>query len=299
MSANVWSPDDWQNAVNLWLATRYPLGDFQKVPDRHGGDCGIEGFSTDGNVYQAHAPEALTTTKELYEKQRDKITTDVGKFCANGVDLVKMFAGMRVRRWLLVVPYYDSKMLVQHAGTKTKEVVAKALPYVADDFRVGILDESDFAVEQAKLLTAGMGKLQLDTPEPSVDAIATWTKSNAVFLATARGKLVNVLENSTKREQLVHELTRLYVRGETTLQTLDNDFPAIAGSARRLKAQREVTLEAESLVHDGAATARLQSVIATFSASLFEQIPAISPEVAEQLAWQAAADWIFRCPMNF
>lgn len=82
MPAQFWSPDDWQLAVNLWLTARYGLGSYQKVPDRHVGDFGIEGFSTDGNAYQSYAPEALTTAKDLYEKQRDKMTADINKFRA-------------------------------------------------------------------------------------------------------------------------------------------------------------------------------------------------------------------------
>lgn len=298
MPSQFWNPDDWQDNVNLWLRTRYPLADYQKVPDKHGGDFGIEGFSTDGNVYQSYAPDEMTTTQVLYENQRKKMTTDVAKFCNNGPDLMKMFGGMKVRRWILVVPYFGSAKLVQHAATKTQEVLDRKPAYVADDFRVVILDEDDFKAEHAKLLNVGAAEVQVDVPEPSVEVLTSWTQTNATFVVTATEKLQDVLPDP-KRERLVHQLARFYVRGETALQTLDAEYPAIAGSARRLKAQREQTLEAESLLTTDEPTARLREVKREFADYLFEQIPGISRDVAEQLAWEAAADWIFRCPLNF
>ncbi|HEX8616210.1 MAG TPA: hypothetical protein VF911_01380 [Thermoanaerobaculia bacterium] len=298
MPAQFWSPDDWQLAVNLWLTTRYGLGNYQKVPDKHVGDFGIEGYSTDGNVYQSYAPDALTTAQDLYEKQRDKMTTDIGKFCNNGTDLLKMFNGMLINRWLLVVPIFDSARLVQHAATKTKEVTDRNLSYVADGFRVGIVDENDFEAEKAKLVMIGAHKVQVDTPSPTDQVITAWTQRNAQFLVTAREKLDAVLPQD-RREPFVQQLARLYVRGETTLQTLDAKYPVLATSARRLKSQREQTLEAESLLATGPPNARLEKTIDAFEQHLFENIPGMSRDVARQLAWEAAADWIFRCPLNF
>lgn len=297
MPTTFWNPDDWQQTVNLWLRTRH-LSDYQKVPDKHVGDFGIEGFSTDGNVYQAYAPDAMTTTLELYEKQRDKITKDISKFCANRTELAKMFGTMKVRRWILTVPSFDSALLVQHAATKTKEVLDLNLPYVAEDFRVLVFDEDDFAVERAKVLSAGLHQLQVNTVEPSIDVVETWTQTNATFVVTATEKL-QTLVTEPKREKFVHELARLYVRGETTLLALDNDYPTIANSARRIKAEREQTLEAESLISNAPSTARLGDVRQAFAVSLHDQIPGMSLEVAERLAWEATADWIFRCPLSF
>lgn len=298
MPAQFWSPDDWQLAVNLWLTARYGLGNFQKVPDRHVGDFGIEGFSTDGNAYQSYAPEALTTAKDLYEKQRDKMTADINKFCKNSNDLVKMFGDMKIANWLLVVPVFDSAKLVQHAATKTKEVRDLNLSYVTVDFRVGIVDEQTFEAEKAKLVTIGAHKIEVDTPAPPEEVVDAWSQQNPQFLVTAREKVANVIP-PPKQEPFVQQLARLYVRGETTLQTLDAKYPALANSARRLKSQREQTLEAESLLGATVANARLQQTIDSFEQHLFENVPGMSRDVAKQLAWEAAADWIFRCPLNF
>lgn len=298
MSTQFWSPDDWQLAVNLWLTTRYGLGNYQKVPDRHVGDFGIEGFSTDGNVYQSYAPDILTTAQELYEKQRNKLTTDINKFSKNGKDLVSMFGDMKIAKWLLVVPVFDSAKLVQHAAVKTKEVLDLNLIYVATDFRVVILDEQTFEAEKAKLVTIGAHKIEVDTPPPTDQVISTWSQQNPQFLITAREKVAKVIPQE-KQEPFVQQLARLYVRGETTLQTLDAKYPALASNSRRLKLQREHTLEAESLLGSTLANVHLQQTIESFEQHLFENVPGISRDVAKQLAWEAAADWIFRCPLNF
>jgi hypothetical protein len=70
-----------------------------EVPDDDRGDAGLEAFSMSGCAYQCYAPEGepLTMTQR-YNKQRDKMTADVGKFIANTA---------KIQAWLL-----DSRCVV-------------------------------------------------------------------------------------------------------------------------------------------------------------------------------------------
>jgi hypothetical protein len=79
-----WSGDEWQEHIVRLLRARYSEpGMFQEMPSRDRGDLGLEGFSRDGVCYQCYAPEPPYDVKDLYEKQRGKITTDIGKFMKN------------------------------------------------------------------------------------------------------------------------------------------------------------------------------------------------------------------------
>src|SRR2546430_2916401 len=81
MNGETWnrSPEEWQELVVQLLYLRYPIGQFQPIPDRDRGDCGLEGFSRDGVGYQCYAVEEPVTTAELSKKQKKKITNDLLK----------------------------------------------------------------------------------------------------------------------------------------------------------------------------------------------------------------------------
>ena len=75
--------NEWERLVHRCLRIRYPMGDYHHVPDEHGGDGGIEGFSTDGCAFQWYSHEGELTVADLYERQRDKMSTDIKKFIDN------------------------------------------------------------------------------------------------------------------------------------------------------------------------------------------------------------------------
>jgi len=106
------SGDEWQEWANLLLSRHYGPTEYQKVPDNQKGDAGIEGFTRCGRVYQAYGCEEPISTDERYTRQRDKLTADVGKFIRNKAILEKLFGSLKVIRWALFVPFYDSRELV-------------------------------------------------------------------------------------------------------------------------------------------------------------------------------------------
>src|ERR1041385_8068497 len=91
--------NSWEADVKRWLRLKYP-NDFQEVPATDKGDAGIEGFCIcDCLVYQCYAALTYLDTNTLYESQRDKLTTDIGKFIRNKSTLAKVLPRrFRVRR---------------------------------------------------------------------------------------------------------------------------------------------------------------------------------------------------------
>ena len=77
-----WDGEDWQRHINTLLSLRYGVR-YQTIPDKDQGDWGLEGFSDDGVAYQCYAAEEPLTVSDLTDKQRNKITRDIGKFCDN------------------------------------------------------------------------------------------------------------------------------------------------------------------------------------------------------------------------
>ncbi|MFX1700294.1 hypothetical protein [Paraburkholderia sp. A1RO-5L] len=102
-----------QNWANQLLSCHYGPANYQVVPDNDKGDAGIEGFTVScGHAYQAYGCEEPLTTKARFIKQRTKMTDDVAKFIKNKSALSKIFGTVKITRWILFVPYFDSKEIV-------------------------------------------------------------------------------------------------------------------------------------------------------------------------------------------
>src|SRR4051794_1549092 len=109
------SGNDWQDWADQLLTRRYGPAQYQKIPAKDSGDAGIEGYSLSGHAYQCYGCEEPVSTEERYNKQRDKMTDDLGKFVKNNTKLQGLLGTVAISRWCLFVPYFDSKKIVVHA----------------------------------------------------------------------------------------------------------------------------------------------------------------------------------------
>lgn len=132
---------EWQKRIEDLLKIKYRT-DYRIIPDQTQGDHGVEGFSKDGKAYQCYA--AAENSQNLYAKQRQKITDDIGKFVKNVAELKSIFDLTVINEWILVVPLYNDKALLKHASKKAEEVRKLNLPTVSKDFTITIATEKDF-----------------------------------------------------------------------------------------------------------------------------------------------------------
>src|SRR5260370_20294099 len=130
-----WHPDEWQEHCNALLRLHYGW-EYQTVPDKDRGDLGMEGFSRDGCAYQCYAAEPGLTTTQLYQRQRDKMTVDLGKLMVNDVAICDLLGDIRIRRWVFLVPVFDSRELVRHAASKANELRTQSPDCLDHDFAV-------------------------------------------------------------------------------------------------------------------------------------------------------------------
>src|SRR4051812_2279197 len=77
------------------------------VPDTSDGDAGLEAYTHCGLAYQCYSPKAPLAVQQRYQKHRDKMTEDVGKFIANKSKLEPMLGPIKIHRWILLVPISD------------------------------------------------------------------------------------------------------------------------------------------------------------------------------------------------
>ena len=73
----------WEELCVKCYRLRYQKEHYTPIPAVQGGDAGIEGFTHSGIVHQCYCPEREYSEDELYEHQRNKLTTDIQKLISN------------------------------------------------------------------------------------------------------------------------------------------------------------------------------------------------------------------------
>src|SRR5215204_4061018 len=145
MTSSSWTGDDWEAYCLLLIQRRYGADEVQRVPAKHGGDLGIEAFTFSGLAFQCYAAEEPLSTRERYEKQRDKLTVDLAKLEKKQSELRALLGPVLIRRYIFMVPLFNSGKLIQHCTAKAAEYRAKRLPHLDPDFRIVVVTEDDYA----------------------------------------------------------------------------------------------------------------------------------------------------------
>jgi hypothetical protein len=267
ISGRIWTGDEWDAHVQLLLKHHYGPDQYQHVPSRGGGDHGIEGFARDGTAYQCYSAEGILTTKQLYEKQRNKITADLRKFARNRAALTALFGTTSIRTWLLVVPEFRSAALRAHANSKAAEICALGLPYVDPSFQVGIVTDDHFS----SLLDALVAK---------VDRMPT-------------------IADPTQRDRFIAVMVEGYERGQFATGFLRMNFPDLYERLVQCKSARERLVELDCVATATVPTEVLRRALSDLERDFREALPNLDPSAIADLVREAVADWLMRCPLDF
>lgn len=278
------------------LALKYAEGDFQRIPAKHGGDFGIECFvRSQGYAYQCYAASEPSETKKIYEAQRDKITTDIGKFCANKSELERVFGLLKIKCWILVVPTFESAQLVGHAATKAKEVQALNLTYCTRDFSINVCDDLPWALEKAKLGFAGHQRLVVEPVVPTDTTTDEWGQQNALSVARLKRKARAL---TTNVDAFSRAAVRKHILGRNMYDSIQSAYPDIHQEIQRIKTVLERRLD--GLNYEFSDTKQyLQWVKSQFREQLRARFDNFALETIETIVDEAVADWLLRCPLQF
>jgi hypothetical protein len=294
----VWERKEWEEHVNDLLRIKHGQENYVPIPDRHSGDAGIEGYSFCGNAYQSFCPEELCSTSELYEKQRDKITTDINKFVSDSKGiLARFFTSTTITRWILVVPNHHSKNLVAHAATKTQEVRESLLPYVdSQNFHILIWDRSTFKSEETELLEQGIRVLKLERKAISEAEVSDFQIQQSDFVENIDTKLLKLKKAPQAQiERTRDAMLKQAIYAQNMLDDLKQDYPDYHTQITTAVLEREEKISLE--------------YFDTKQKSPAEQVQALKESLSQRsklhgdnlecIAAGKVADWIMRCNLDF
>jgi hypothetical protein len=296
------SGEEWQTWATRLVKMHYGPAEYQKVPDNQKGDAGIEGFAIRlGHAYQMYGPEEPLTTDERYRKHRTKMSDDLRKFVKNQNTLSEIFGKIKVRRWILLVPHFDSKEIIKHATKKTEDVLAANLPYVdSQEFRVVVMDEDEFSIERESLLNANLALVSIGTDDISASALIDWAHKHDDLVQTLDRKILRIptLRNDDARREFRNLIIRHFLEGQNTLEEL-RKYPTAYENIRIAKGERERYLATEVMLASGLPHEILVEALGEIEQTVRGQVRQVSDGTVKAVAWEAVSDWLIRCPLDF
>lgn len=238
----------WEDFCQICFKKKYELEGYQEMPAWQG-DLGIEGFTRTGIVFQCYCPDEEFTPDALYEKQRDKITTDLKKLSTNEIELANYLKTIKVKQWIFVTPGYKKKDIVKHCQDKAEEYRNLNLSILDAGFDVLIYDIDFFATEIPLVLDYRKQKVEINPSTQKSDSeIADWkTKEISLVDNAIRKHGQRISATLANRDGKINTLTqssiKSFLNGNITIKIMQEKFPKDYEKFVRVVSQYESRVE--------------------------------------------------------
>jgi hypothetical protein len=287
----------WEELCHKILYLKYP--DYQPIPDRFGGDLGLEGFTFSGIAFQCYCPDDVSLgAKDLYEKQRDKITKDIKKLLVNGNDIKNLVGSTVFHEWHFLTPKFENKDLLSHCRVKETEVKKLKPDYIdCAKFSIRIKSEDAYTTEVASILSNG---LKLSFPHTSVDdaKVTDWHASKPDLAAQIERKFSNITSDPNRKNQFLDSNIKAYLTGEAVLEKLQS-YPDIFNKLVHLRDAWETRAQSDSCLWLDNVGLELRNFTERYKKDLTKELgDSIVTAQVEILLQHAIADWLIRCPLE-
>lgn len=296
--------DTWEKTCQKCFKLKYVSEQYQEIPASPG-DYGIEGFTSTGKVFQCYCPDYDYTQTELYQKQRDKVSTDLKKLKTYSAKLQSKFGLSSIKEWIFITPAINRHDLIAHCEAKRVEVLSWGLSNIDPTFKVLAYD-IDFLIPQINTVISSMGNKMSITPttvagEPEINK---YKNSDGTLVENALRKHNARLEqNGVSNESNIQVLTQKTIRhfldGSIILEKwkdyIQDDYEKFRGLVDRFE---EEVIEICVFPTDDF-NERLRSIKQDIASMISENFHGISTVMSKDLSNYVVADWILRCPIEF
>lgn len=293
--------NSWEEFCQVCLKLKYESEGYQELPAWQG-DLGIEGFTRTGKVFQCYCPDEDYEPQVLYEKQRDKITTDLGKLRKNELELKKYLNDILIQQWIFLTPMYKNKELVKHCHTKASDFKNMNLDILSNDFDVLIYNLDFFAAQIPIVNGATNKKIEIFADRDESKDI-DWKGTNIDLVNNAITKHGKRIPNSLNKEEKINKLTDFtigdFLDEQQLVTTWKNLIPNDYEKFLRLVGDYEKTVEEMCITNTDDNNLLYEKIKQELKERLTQSFPYIEDITLEKLMKGVVADWILRCPINF
>ena len=293
--------NSWEGFCQVCLKLKYESEGYQELPAWKG-DLGIEGFTRTGKVFQCYCPDEDYEPQTLYEKQRDKISTDLGKLKKNESELKRYLNGILIQQWIFLTPLYKNKELVRHCHTKASDFRNMNLDVLSKDFDVLIYNIDFFAAQIPIVNGTTNNKLEIPADRDESKDI-DWKGTNIDLVNNAITKHGKRISDSPNKEEKINKLTDFTIGDFLDEQQLvtkwKNLIPNDYEKFLRLISDYEKTVEEMCITNTDDNNLLYERIKQKLKERLMQTFPYIEDITLEKLMKGVVADWILRCPINF
>jgi hypothetical protein len=297
-----WDGGEWQEHCRRLLGAKYGEN-VQFVPDRVGGDGGLEAYRLDsGTVYQCYAPEGALTVQAQTDAQKNKIQRDIFKLVSKPDETVELLGdGYLITRWVLLTPECDDKEILKYARAKsfkTRSGVPRP-PWCDQAFEIVVATDRDlFPVELAQL-TGPTAIIRLNVPPMTdEDIYASIEEGVAVRLTEKLSVYPPLKADDTVLTSYRSEILYDYLYGKQQLAILEDRY-SLAYSAVEQRARTTLRRLTQRLTAGTGDPADLNLLARELATDLMSDVPALARVACDDLAHYYLAAWWIQCPLRF
>lgn len=294
----------WENLCQLVFKRKYGVEGYQQIPATPG-DYGLEGFtSISGFGFQCYCPERHYSRKEMYEKQRDKISTDLTKLKTNSNDLQEILGQTTIRQWIFVTPELASHALLRHIRTKEREVKSWTLPFIDSDFRILLHDAEHYLVEINQIQSAKGQALDFNLVPPVLEQL---TASQEAYEQNIARKCQARLEPTAEKPRYEVRFTNLYesvllsfVEADPLMRRIEESEPSLHFKLIRLINEFAISVKEKSATWAGSAEELTQHVTENLTARIVKELhPEVNETTASQVSRHVVSRWLAICQLDY
>lgn len=296
-------PERWEKLIDKLYRIKYKDEGYQYIPARDDGDCGIEGYTETGIVYQCYFPEGEYSPKDLYTKLRDKMTKDLGKIEKN-IDKLKELGIVNIKEWHFVTPKYEDRNILKHANIKEKELLNKKregiIPIIDENFKIYIKTLDDFVSEIAVLVkTSNDYKFILpNITKIDFSSCDSEKKENI-------SRKIKILRNNLddeKTKKLVNTYVEFYLKGIQVLNEIRLHSPELYEEIINIENAYRINMEikCDSNIDNNMNQGLFREILEDFEKKLTEQLGSVlSYKDIGELKQEIIGKWLADCPLDF
>lgn len=293
--------NSWERLCQTILKNKYIENGYQEMPASPG-DYGIEGFVTDfGYAYQCYCPDTNLDKKSLYEKQRDKISTDLKKLKTYRQEIKSRIGDRKIKRWVFLSPIINMNDLLAHVKKKQQEVLGWKLDIIDDDFQIYLHDADFYVSEIHKIRAVGGEKISFigDCTDFSfIDIHSDDAYQQNINRKNSKRCKQSGDDSSTQLKKLNEITIKNLIKGASFMSKVEKESPDVYFHLSRVIAQYEDEVEENCITWSGKAEELIKKVRGGLIHRISEEIPSLSASDRSLIARLLTSQWLAVCPLD-
>lgn len=291
--------DDFEQMCWGLLRRRYAPEQLQYIPAEMGGDCGVEGYSTDGIAYQCYADRGSQTLRHRTDKQKAKLNTDTLKLKSKADRLADMLGDLVIEHYIFLVPEFHAAELVAHATKRSEVVRGFGLKFIGASFAIRVKTPEDYPAEYNAAVRDGTAKALVPSPQVDSAHVELFSGEKPELVTVLEQKLAVLSESSGANVTVLRDhFIRAFLAKEQVMDAL-RDWPDTWEAVELRRKLRQDRLELESELSPDAPDRRVIRLVEDYTNEIVTHVAGVRDADAQRLALGQAGEWLMRCPLRF